>query len=409
MLILHQHFKTPESGGAIRSYYLAKALVAKGIDTVVITAHNGPGKEERDVEGIKVHYLPVAYDNRFGFYKRIISFFRFMMGAAKAAAGHGDAHVCYAISTPLTTGWAARIIRRKYGIPYVFEVGDLWPDAPVEMGIVKGGMLKSLLYRMEKEIYRKAESVVALSHPIRNAILKKTSEKTVHVVPNMADLEFFTPGEKRNVLEEQFSVMGKFVVSYIGALGVANGLRYFLDCAAECQRAGLDVHFVLCGDGAMVEDLTAYAKKMELANLTWVPFQNRAGVKEVMNITDANFICYQPVKILETGSPNKYFDGLAAGKLTIVNFGGWVKEEIQREACGVCVDANDAREFVNKLRPFLQDRALLKEYQLAARRLAEKKYSRKELGILFADIVVSAVRTVTARAQADKPGAAGDR
>ena len=404
MLILHQHFKTPESGGAIRSYYLAKALVAKGIDTVVITAHNRPQKEEKDVEGIRVQYLPVAYDNRFGFNKRIISFFRFMMGAARAASRHRDAHVCYAISTPLTTGWAARIIRRRYGIPYVFEVGDLWPDAPVEMGFVKGALLKRLLYRMEKEIYRKSECVVALSHPIRNAILKKTPEKTVHVVPNMADVDFFTPGEKRDVLEERFSVRGKFVVSYIGALGVANGLRYFLDCAAECQRAGLDVHFVLCGDGAMVEDLTAYARKMELTNLTRVPFQNRAGVKEVMNITDANFICYQHVKILETGSPNKYFDGLAAGKLTIVNFGGWVNEEIQREACGVCVDANDAREFVKKLRPFLENRELLRGYQHAARNLAEKKYSRKELGTLFAEVVVSAARTVTGHTQADKPG-----
>ena len=78
-----------------------------------------------------------------------------------------------------------------------------------------------------------------------------------------------------------------------------------------------------------MEDLKAYAGKIQLTNLTWVPFQSRDGVKQIMNITDANFICYQPVKILETGSPNKYFDGLAAGKLTIVNFGGWVEEEIR--------------------------------------------------------------------------------
>ena len=54
-----------------------------------------------------------------------------------------------------------------------------------------------------------------------------------------------------------------------------------------------------------------------------------------MNVTDATFICYKPVPILETGSPNKYFDGLARGKLILVNFGGWIKEEIEAKRCGV--------------------------------------------------------------------------
>ena len=151
----------------------------------------------------------------------------------------------------------------------------------------------------------------------------------------------------------------------------------------------------------MMRDLGAftYAGKIQLTNLTWVPFQSRDGVKQIMNITDANFICYQPVKILETGSPNKYFDGLAAGKLTIVNFGGWVEEEIRLTACGISLDVNDAGDFVKKIKPFLKDRGLLSEYQHAARALAEKKYSRKELGKLFVDVVVSSARTVPNRAR----------
>ena len=105
-----------------------------------------------------------------------------------------------------------------------------------------------------------------------------------------------------------------------------------------------------------------------------------------MNITDANFICYRPVKILETGSPNKYFDGLAAGKLTIVNFGGWVKEEIERERCGIYVDSMNAEDFVRNIRQFIQDEKMLHEFQGRGRRLAEGKYSREILGDKFANI-----------------------
>ena len=203
------------------------------------------------------------------------------------------------------------------------------------------------------------------------------------LIPN-----FFKPQEKQKALESKFGVMGKFVVSYIGALGVANGLFYFLECARASQDAGLSIHFMLCGDGAMREELIAYSKKLRLEKLSFVPFQNREGVLQVMNVTDANFISYKPVKILETGSPNKYFDGLAAGKLTVVNFGGWVKDEIESVGCGIYVDPQDPGDFVRKIEPFLQDSVVLKKFQDAGRVLAEEKYSRTKLGDTFAELIV---------------------
>lgn len=389
VLILHQHFKTPRGGGAIRSYYLARALADKGMQTVVITGHSEDGYRKENVDGIEVHYLPVPYDNRFGFNRRIYSFFQFVIKAPRVAALHKDAKICYAISTPLTTGLAAILIRRKYGIRYIFEVGDLWPDAPIQMEFIRKGWLQRLAYWMEAAIYKRADAVVALSPAIRDVLEKKVSGKTIHMIPNMADTDFFRPEEKRLSLEEKFDVRGKFVVSYIGAMGVANGLSYLLDCAKACQHEGLPLHFLLCGDGAMLGELKNSAQKSKLRNLTFIPFQNRDGVAEIMNVTDAIFICYQPVNILETGSPNKYFDGLAAGKLAIINFGGWIKKEVEQEGCGVYVSPEQPNDIVQKIAPFINDAALLKLHQRAARRLAETKYSRQILGNKFFDIIES--------------------
>lgn len=360
----------------------------RNIKVVVITAHNGP-QQRQSIDGIDVHYLPVPYDNRFGFGQRLISFFSFALKSVKAARHYRDADLCYAISTPLTTGLAARWIRRRYGIPYIFEVGDLWPDAPVQMGVIRNPVIKRSLYRMEVAIYRSAASIVALSHPIRDVILEKVRGKTVHVLSNMSDTEFYRPEKKESVLEEKYRVKGRFVVSYIGALGLANGLHYFLDCAAASQRAAMPVHFILCGDGAMDESLKTCAKKLQLGNIAIFPFQDREGVREIMNVTDANFVCYQPISILETGSPNKYFDGLAAGKLTIINFGGWVKEEIERERCGVYTDPGDAGDFVTSVKPFVDEENLLRTYQRAGRALAETRYSRTMLGQRFQEIILS--------------------
>ncbi|MBL0741603.1 glycosyltransferase family 4 protein [Chryseolinea lacunae] len=386
VLILHQHFNTPQSGGALRSYYLAKALVVAGHTPVVITAHNEKAYVKRGVEGIEVHYLPIAYDNRFGFGKRSMAFLRYVRAAVSLAAKLEGIGVCYAISVPLTVGLAARLLKTRYAIPYIFEVGDLWPDAPIQMGFVKNYFFKQFLYDLEKSTYRGAQSVVALSPMIQEAIVKKTPGTPVHLVPNMADTEFYQPSVKDPALEAKFGVAGKFVVSYIGAVGLANGLDYFMDCARASQKASLPVHFVVCGDGAVLENLKTVAKQLGLANFSFIPFQNREGVKEVMNVTDASFVCYKPLPILETGSPNKYFDGLAAGKLMVVNFGGWIREEIEQNQCGVYVDRQHPEDFVTKIRPFLDDVERLKKSQQASRLLAERKYSRAILGEKFASL-----------------------
>lgn len=389
VLILHQHFKTPQTGGAIRSYYLAKALVQNGIKVVVVTADNGPQYKSDLVEGIEVHYLPVPYDNSFGFQRRILSFYRFALKSIRFASRHHDADLCYAISTPLTTGVAAMVIQKRYSIPYLFEVGDLWPDAPVQLGFIRNVLSKRVLFWMERRIYQRASSIVALSPAIQQRIAKKVKGKMIHMIPNMADTAFYKPDEKRTELEDKLKVKGTFVVSYIGALGVANGLHYFIDCAAASQQAGLSIRFIMCGEGAMLEALTKDADSKDLHNLTIVPFQDRRGVSEILNVTDANFICYQPVSILETGSPNKYFDGLAAGKLTIINFGGWIRNEIEAEKCGIAVDAHDPQDFVRKIRTFLDDRLVLKQYQEAARALAERRYARDILGEQYCRIITS--------------------
>lgn len=386
ILILHQHFNTPEKGGAIRSYYLAKALADSGLKVYVITAHNQNDYLKQNIEGVEVHYLPVPYDNRFGFFARSRAFLSYVWGAVKLSQQFKDIDYCYAISVPLTVGLAAQWIRRKYKIPYIFEVGDLWPDAPVQMGFVKNYFFQTLLYQLEKSIYKSAQSVVALSPSIQSAIEKKVPGKKVHLIPNMADCDYYRPETKNPMLEEKFNVKDKFLISYIGAVGLANGLDYLLECANASRKAELPVHFFICGDGALLDRLKGNVKQMGLKNLTFMDFTNRVGVKELLNVTDATFICYKPIPILETGSPNKFFDGLAAGKLIMINFGGWIRKEIEENRCGIYTDPHQPTDFVKKITPFLSDTELLLNYQQAARQLAEKKYSRELLSKKFVSL-----------------------
>jgi len=379
ILILHQHFKTPQTGGAIRSWYLAKGLVDAGHKPIVITSHNDKRYLHTNIDGIEVHYLPIPYDNSFDYYRRSVSFLRFVFRSIRIAAGIKDIDRIYAISVPLTIAFVARWTSFRKQIPYVFEVGDLWPDAPIEMGFIRNPLMKSTLYSVERTTYRRAEMVVALSPPIREAILKKAPGTRVITIPNMADCDFYKPEEKNAALAKQFGVEGKFVVSYIGATGLANGLDYLLECANLARKGQLPMHFIVCGTGALLERLKGDAKRLGLQNITFTGFVDRDGVRGIMNITDAVFVCYKDRPILETGSPNKLFDGLAAGKLIVINFGGWIRKEIEENKCGIAVSKSDPASFINKIRTFMTDPDLLSEYQMNARKLAEQKFDRKKL------------------------------
>ncbi len=388
VLIIHQHFNTPQKGGAIRSYYLAKALLDRGISTVVITAHNEKVYLKAEVDGIEVHYLSVSYDNKYAFAARIISFLKFTVGAARLGEKFRDVDCCYAISVPLTVGVAAIWIKKFYKVPFIFEVGDLWPEAPIQLGFINNAIIQKALYSLEKRIYRSAEAIVALSPSIKEHIENKVANKKVYLITNLADCNFFLPETKSPKLQEQLGVKGKFVVTYSGAVGIANGLDYFLECANASRKAELPIHFILMGEGALRERLVKSAKQLGLSNLSFEDFGNRDRVKQIMNISDASFICYKNVPVLQTGSPNKFFDALASGKLVVINFGGWIKKEIENTHCGICVDPQHPTDFIKKIIPFLSDSKMLVHYQMNSRALAEKKYSRELLSKKFVEIFV---------------------
>ena len=108
----------------------------------------------------------------------------------------------------------------------------------------------------------------------------------------------------------------------------------------------------------------------------------KEGVKEIMNITDAVFISFKNVPVLSTGSPNKFFDGLAAGKIAIINFEGWLKELIDKKQCGIYYDTKHPESFINSLQPFLERDEYLKIFQANARDLAKNYSLTNQLKVL---------------------------
>ena len=369
--IIHQYFKTPEDGGGIRSWYLAKGLVEKGFDVFVITSWNRKEEKELIVDGIMVLYLPITYHNNFKFWRRLRAFSEFSIQAlllARKVSKNTD--LFYLITTPLSVAALGLLLNK----PYVVEVGDLWPDAPIELGYIRNPLLKNLLYRLERKVYVNAAGVIALSPAIENAISSKleTNQISLTTITNFADIEYFE--YKR---EGYKADSNKFVICYIGAMGRANGLELLIELANMAQIHAPNIKFIIMGEGAERSNLIKKVESLKLYNLEFRAHNSKAKAKELLESSDAAFVSYAQFSILNTGSPNKLFDGLAAGKLIILNFEGWMKDLIENETCGFSFRPDKPEEFFEKLEPFLIDNSQLSQTQQNARRVAAEQFDKK--------------------------------
>ncbi len=237
------------------------------------------------------------------------------------------------------------------------------------MGFIKNALAKTFLYSLEKNIYNEAEKIIALSPSIRNYIEGIAPSKKVYLIPNMADINYFTPNKYERHL-------GKFVISYFGAVGKANHLEYLLEIGRLCQDHLPQVNIRVMGYGSELERLVELAGQTDIQNIEFLAYGSKKKVKELLNDSDAVFVSFAHYAVLNTGSPNKFFDALAAGKLVIINFEGWLKELVETHECGFSYDPEYPEEFIEKLEPFLMDRQLLSQIQNNARQIAEMYYSK---------------------------------
>ena len=343
ILYIHQFFKTPEEGGGIRSYYLAKALVDAGHKVEMISSHND-FTTIQEIDGIKVHYLRIPYNNSYGFIKRILAYGRFVLVARKRARLIQNVDLGYVMTTPLTTGWIAMWIKRRLKVSYFFEVGDLWPDVPIEMGAIKNDPLKKWLLKKEKQFYDEAERVIAMSPPQVENIKSKT-KTPVDLIPNMADTEFFeTKFRSQEITDEN-----PLKVLYCGAHGRANQLEFLVSAAKESED--LPISFTLMGAGFEKKNIQGLAE--DLLNVTFMDHGSKEEVRTQIELHDAVYLSFQNLPMLHTGCPNKFFDALASGKMVFSNLSGWTADIIQKERIGFSYEGENPKQFTSKIVEFL--------------------------------------------------------
>ncbi|MCH8806620.1 MAG: glycosyltransferase family 4 protein [Planctomycetes bacterium] len=394
VVYIHQHFSTTRGTTGTRSYEMSQRLLRAGHRVTMICgvhANNdvavaaAPRVSESLVDGIVVKTVAEPYGNEMGFLRRVRAFRGFADTAAKIVK-ELDADLVFATSTPLTVGLPGMKGARHLGVPFVFEVRDLWPEIPIAVGVIKNPLLKWYTRRMERRIYQAAQRIIALAPGMKEGICRTNyPAERVTMIPNGCDLELFRPRAERSP-DARFGDPDRFRLVFTGAHGLLNGLDAVLDAAVELERRGVsDVQFVFIGGGREKPRLMERAGAQRLDDLVcWVdpiPKQELAGVLPQM---DAGLMILKNVRAFYRGtSPNKFFDYIASGLPVLNNYPGWLAEMITERDCGCVVPPDDPVAFCDAVLRLRDHPEQGRQMGLRGRQLAEERFSRDRLGDEF--------------------------
>ncbi|MGE6377858.1 glycosyltransferase family 4 protein [Peribacillus muralis] len=357
ILYLHQYFNTDK--GSTRSYEIAKYLVSKKNKVTIIT-----GNDIDPCEGIKIKTTKTKYKQEFGYGKRILSFIHYMYKSFFIGLKEKEVDVVFASSTPLTIGLIGMLLAKVKRCNFVFEVRDLWPDIPIEMGIIKNKWLKKILFALESMIYSSADKIIVLSPGMKEDLLRKgIKQEKISTITNFADINYFSrilPEDKAEAVDK-LGLEEKFICLYAGTLGFINNIDYILQLAEETDDP--DIVYLIVGDGKEKERLIQVKERKKLNNVIFLDQVSKKEASLLMAVSHIGLCFVRDHEILNRNSQNKLFDFWAAGKPTLINYKGWQHEVMTKYDAGHGFEYSERSKMIEYVKSMKSDKRMYLKLQ----------------------------------------------
>ena len=273
-------------------------------------------------------------------YERMLNYGSFCLSAGVTGSFLPRPDLVIATSPQLLVGlsgwWVAKIKR----IPFVLEVRDLWPESLAAVG---AGNANSFLYRILHKIagflYRKARHIVVVTPAFRDHLIRhwRVSPDKISVVHNGVETDLFRPLQSEGIRKRLF-LDERFVVSYIGTVGMAHGLETLLEAAQRLQTSAPEVLFLLVGEGAERERIQAITAAKELTNVRFVTQQPREKIPLYISASDVCLVLLKKSEVFDTVIPTKMLEFMSCAKAVVLGVGGQARRIMEAARAGLCIE-----------------------------------------------------------------------
>ena len=377
IIYIHQYFNTPNMPGSTRSYEFAKSLIAEGAKVHMITSNwqNKSNENYSMLEGINIYWAPIKYSNEMGFFNRIKAFLSFVLFVFKVGYKI-ECDIVIASSTPLTVGVPALFFKIFKKVKLIFEVRDLWPQLPIATGDLKSKILISFSKYLERKIYYYSDEIIVLSDGMKTEIEKVISLKDkINVITNLCDNNNFRINPKFGIdfRRQYLDIKDEPLIVYAGAFGKINNAIYLIEIANESLQQNSKLKFLLVGGGFQKKAILQKATALGLLNKNvflkdYLPKNKLPNVLSAATIVSSIF---NNVIEMENNSANKFFDGLAAGKPIMINYGGWQSDLLKKTGAGFIIPNNNPKEASDIINDLINNQKSINSMKANSKKLSE--------------------------------------
>lgn len=372
ILLLHQYFLEEDDAGGSRWNEMTKTWSAEGHNITVIAGMMHANGLEKRAEykgryfvrkqqgGVDVQRCHVSEAYNSGFLGRLWGYFSFMFSSLWAGLFKvkGRYDVVIVTSPPLFVGISGYLISFFRRVPMVFEIRDLWPESAIDTGVLTNRWVIRLAYAVESFIYKKAKLINVLTPAFYNTLKDKKgiAESKLIMIPNAADFslsEEATANFDRELFRKENDLAGYFVITYVGAHGVANHLEQLLDAASLLEDT--PVLFLLIGQGMEKARLVEKAREMQLKNLRFLDPVPKREVFHYILASEMGASVLKRVDTFKTVYSNKTFDYFSCRKPILMAIDGVSRELVEDAKAGAYVEPENASEYNRIIREYLSD------------------------------------------------------
>jgi glycosyltransferase involved in cell wall biosynthesis len=397
ILLIHQYFLEKNDGGGSRFNEMTRTWSAAGHEVTVLAGmvHYATGLKAdrykgkyfykdkqfyRDVDVIRCH-VSEAYNSNF--VGRLWAYFSFVFSSIYAGLfkTSGKYDVILVTSPPLFVGITAYVLSIIKRIPFVFEVRDLWPESAIDTGVLKNKRIIKFAYWFEGFVYRKSKLINVLTPAFREKLIEKgvPKEKLIFI-PNAADFSLAEQVQKdfdAVNFKRSLGLEDNFVITYVGAHGVANHLIQLLDAAVLLKDT--PVVFQLIGSGMLKEELIAIKRDRNLDNVIFRDPVPKSEVFKYILASDMGASVLKKVDTFKTIYSNKTFDYMSCKTPVLLAIDGVSRELVQMANCGVYVEPENPEKIAREIRNLLTKTDQLETMGENGYHYARKHFDRREL------------------------------
>ena len=273
-------------------------------------------------------------------YERILNYSSFCASAAITGLFLSRPDALIATSPQLLVALAGWWLSRVKHVPFIFEVRDLWPESLTAVGVGNpGSLLHKTLGHIAGFLYRNSDHIVVVTSSFRDFLVENwgVTPSKISIVENGVETDLFRPRDGQQIKSE-LGAQDKFVVSYIGTMGMAHGLETLIDAAVELQRTSSNVLFLLVGEGSEKKRLMNVAHSRGLNNLRFLDQQPRDKVPDYISASDACLVYLKKADVFKTVIPTKMLEFMSCARPVILGVDGLAHDILENAQAGTYVE-----------------------------------------------------------------------